>query len=77
MKFKLINKISEWILYNICKTYWVYYTPKRHVGGMYPQGDSYLTCDGGWSFDLKEAKRFWKYEHTPNRWTRSKKVTID
>jgi len=72
----LKDRFKEYLLYNVFKTYWVVYTPQRHVGGMYPQGDSYLTPDDGWSFHKEEAKRYWNRQYTVNRWTRSKKVTI-
>lgn len=65
--------IKQWILYNVMSSFWVVYTPK-YSSGKFQTKDSYLTDDGGWTTDPKEAKRYWSWQNTVNIWTKSKKI---
>ena len=71
---KMYNKLLEYILYNFKESYYVIYLPSRHCGGMYPIGDKYLNKHGHFTYDILEAKRFWKWQYTINIWTSSKKI---
>ena len=75
LKFKVMNRIKQWILYNVMSSFWVIYTP-AYRGGRAQNKDMYLDIDGYWTEDYEEAKRHWKYQPTINRWTRSKKITL-
>lgn len=75
-----MNKIKQWILYNVMSSFWVIYTPSIHVfacerNGWKPK-ESYLDKDNNWTDNPKEAKRYWKHQYTINRYTRSKKITL-
>lgn len=70
-----MNRIKQWILYNVMSSFWVVYMPK-FSSGLSQTKDSYLSIDGTWTTNPREAKRFWKYQSTINIWTRSKKITL-
>ena len=70
-----MNRIKQWILYNVMSSFWVVYTPK-YSSGLSQTEDSYLGVDGYWTTNPTEAKRYWKYQPTINRWSRSKKITL-
>ena len=70
-----MNRIKQWILYNVMSSFWVIYTPK-FTSGRNQDSDSYLDNNGYWTTDIKEAKRYWSWQNTVNIWTRSKKITL-
>ena len=70
-----MNRIKQWILYNVMSSFWVVYTP-AFKSGKAQDKDSYLGVDGYWTENPKEAKRYWGWQNTVNIWTKSKKITL-
>ena len=70
-----MDKIKQWILYNVMSSFWVVCIPP-FKSGLAQNKDSYLKVDGCWTENPKEAKRYWSWQNTVNKWTKSKKITL-